>query len=283
MTNNNFISKYINLHDATTEQLNSPPRETIQQNLEIIKEEIKVELERYGTIFGEINYKLAKVIYEKTKNLNLSDTHKIYSFVCDYLGISIKTIKNLVWIYKKLEKFSLWHNEPGLFKLRLFQLAYYIMKHTSEIDLVLNKVYYDVVNDFKLRVWFGNASYKEILNWFKEKYETYLKVFKPKTSFIATCDICGSHLRHEDYNKTWGYLPVCFSCYELLKEENKEKIHILRHTIAKALKDNRITQLENEVNELKKQLLEKIEEYDKIRLQKSRKYRKIKQNIENIG
>jgi len=278
MLNNYTNFKDKSFTDVTTQELTGPHTGTMEENkpidLEKIKQTILEELKFYGTNIGEINYRLAKVLYEQTKNLSFTDTHRIYGFVSDYLGVSVKSIKNLVWIYGKLQKFNLWHYETGLFKLRLFQLANYISKTTSEIDLVLEKAYYEIVNDFKLRVWFESASYKEIIEWFKMRFETYLKVFKPKVTFSAICDICNRELKIEEFNKTWSYLPICFSCYDLLKEENKEKIAILKNVIKKALNDSRIESLSRELEETKRELIKRIEELDKIRLAKSRKYKK---------
>jgi hypothetical protein len=249
-------------------------------NLEIIKQKLMSELRFYGTNLGEINYRLAKILYENTKDLGFTDTSRIYGFVSDFLGISIKTIKNLVKIYKKLEKFTLWHNETGLFKLRLFQLAYYIDKNTSEVNLVLEKAYYDIVNDFKLRVWFENSSYKDILVWFKERFKTYLRIFKPKVTFTAICDICHRELKPEDYKKDWDFLPICFSCYDMLREENKDKLAILKHTIAKKLSETNIEDLKRELEDTKRILISTIDDLDKIRLAKSRKWKKIIAKIE---
>jgi len=277
LTNTNNIDGTHFSVDVTTNGLTSLPRETIEENkvidLEKIKEKILDELKFYSTNLGELNYRLAKTLYEQTKDLSFTDTHRIYGFVSDFLGISIKTIKILVWIYRKLEKFNLWHYETGLFKLRLFQLAYYISKHTSETDLVLEKAYYEIVNDFKLRVWFESASYKEVIEWFKMRFETYLKVFKPKVTFSAICDICNRELKIEEFNKTWSYLPVCFDCYDLLKEENKDKLAILKNTIVKRLKDSELENYKLELEDTKRLLVKTIEELDKIRLAKSRKYK----------
>lgn len=268
-----------NNKNVTPEELNSPPRGTVDVDIEKIKNDIMKELVEYATTLGERNYILAKVIHEKTKNLTIADTHKIYTFICEFLGISIKTIKNLVWVYKRLEKYTVWHNESGLFKLRLFQLAYYVSKHCSDVEVVFDKLYLDMINDIKLRVWFGKAGFKEILTWFKEKYGTYIKTFAKDNTYIASCDICGTNLTYEEYNKTWGYLPVCFTCYEYLKQENKQKIHMLKNTIAKKLKEAKVYELQNTINQLKKQLLERIEEFDKLRLQKSKKYKKLQEKI----
>jgi len=284
MINDYTHYKDINLTNVTTNELSSTLEGTTEEtkpvDLDKIKEKLLYELKFYGTNFGEINYRLAKVLYEQTKDLGFTDTHRIYSFVSDYLGISLHTIKNLVRIYKKLEKFTLWHKETGLFKLRLFQLAYYIDKNTSETDLVLNKAYTEMINDFKLRVWFENSSYRDILNWFKEKYKTYLKVFKPKVTFTAVCDICHRELKPEEFNKSWAYLPICFTCYDMLKEENKDKIAILKHTIAKKLSETNIEDLKRELAETKAQLIKTIDELDNIRLAKSKKYKKIIAKIE---
>jgi hypothetical protein len=259
-------------HMGTTKETNL---EINANNLEIIKQKLMNELRFYGTNLGEMNYRLAKVLYENTKDLGFTDTSRIYGFVSDFLGISIKTLKNLVWIYKKLEKFTLWHNETGLFKLRLFQLAHYISRTTSEVNLVLEKAYYDIMNDFKLRVWFSNASYKDILEWFKERFKTYLRIFKPKVTFTAICDICQRELKPEDYKKDWDFLPICFTCYDMLREENRDKIAILKHTIAKKLSETNIEDLKRELEETKAQLIKTIDELDNIRLAKSRKWKKI--------
>jgi hypothetical protein len=249
-------------------------------NLEEIKERIKEELVFYGNVLGQANYKLAKVIYEKTKDLSYTDTHRIYGFISDYLGISVRTIINLVKIYRKLEKYQLWHNETGLFKFRLFQLAYYIDKNTSEPSILTEKVYYDIINNPNLRIWFESASWKDILSWFKEVYKTYLRVFRPKQTINYTCDICGIELKLEDYKKTWDNLPICFNCYDRLKEENKEKIAILKNKIAKLWKESKIRSLQTELEKTKLELLKTIEEFDKLRLSKSRKYKKILAKIE---
>jgi hypothetical protein len=272
-------SELKNVTNVTTNEKMRLPRETTEEtkpvDLEKIKENLINELKFYGTALGEINYRLAKVLYENTKDLGFTDTARVYAFVSDYLGLSIKTLKNLVWIYKKLEKFNLWHRETGLFKLRLFQLTYYIIKHTSEIDLVLDKAYYEIVNDFKLKVWFESSSYKEILEWFKLRYETYLRIFKPKVTFTATCDICQRELKPEEFNKSWAYLPICFTCYDMLKEENRDKLAILKHTIAKKLKDSELENYKQELEDTKRLLVSTIDELDKIRLAKSKKYKKI--------
>lgn len=286
MNNKDLVYEDLKVTDVTTNQLTSTHMGMVEEkqniDLEGLKKEIMAELVKYGTIFGEINYRLAKILYEKTKSLSFTDTHRVYAYVTDYLGISLQTIKNLVHVYKKLEKFNLWHNETGLFKLRLFQLAYYIMKKTSEPDLVLNKAYYEIVNDFKLRVWFEKASYKEVIEWFKERFDTYLRVFRPKATFSAICDICHTNLRPEEFNKTWSYLPICFNCYDLIKEENKEKIHMLKHAISKKLAETEVEELKNMVNNLRTELVQQINKYDKIRLERSRKYKKIMDNIQKV-
>jgi hypothetical protein len=136
------------------------------------------------------------------------------------------------------------------------------------------------MNDFKLRTWFGSASYKDILEWFKERYKTYLKVFKPKVTFIAVCDVCQRELKYENYKKEWDFLPICFDCYDMLKEQNKEKLAILKHTIAKKLSETSIEDLNRELADTKRLLVSIIEELDKTRLAKSKKYKKIIAKIE---
>lgn len=275
MNNINTISNFV----KPTEEKNESNNVVVKTDIETIKKEITEELINYGIAFGQINYILAKLLYEKTKNLDVSDTHKVYVYVSDFLGLTVKTIKNLVWVYRKLEKFNLWHNESGIFKLRLFQLVYYILKNCNESDVIIQKLYYEIINDFKLKIWFERASYKEILNWAKERFKTYFRVFKGKGFGFVTCDICNTTLKPEDYNKTWFYVPMCHRCYDYMKEENKEKIHILKNTIAKSLKEKEVDNLKEEVRNLKEQLNKVIEEYDKIRLKKSRKFKKIMDTI----
>lgn len=288
MDNNNLIYKYLKVNDTQDSTKDNLPGETgslssgetAKIDIDSIKEKIKEELVFYGNIIGQTNYRLAKVLYENTKDLDYINTHRVYSFVVDYLGISLKTIKQLVWIYKKLEKYRLWHNHTGLFKFRLFQLVYYISKHTNEPDLLIDKVYRDIVNNHNLKIWFENANWTEILNWFKEVYKTYLRVFRPKATGFYICDICNTQLNFEDYKKNWDNIPICFNCYDYIKTENKEKLAILKHTIAKKLSETNIEELKRELEETKTQLVKTIEELDKLRLAKSKRYKKIIAKIE---
>jgi hypothetical protein len=259
----------------------TPSRESDKNSVDInaICENIKRELIFYGTNYGELNYRLAKAIYEKTKDLTYTDTHRVYGFIQDFLGMKISTIKNLVKIYSKLAKFNLWHNETGLFKLRLFQIAYYIDKNTTESDRVLEQLYYDIMNNFNLRNWFSNATFKEILDWFKTRFETYLRKFRKIGLGIPTCDICNRELKNEEFRKNWDYLPICFTCYDFLKEENKDKLAILRNKIKKMWKDTKIQELETKLNETKQKLMETIQEYDNLRLRVSKRYKKIMAKI----
>jgi hypothetical protein len=277
---NEVKSISVNEDNSTLKGTPSLDSSKIKVDINQICESIKKELIFYANNFGEINYRLAKAIYEKTKDLDYTDTHRVYAFISDFLGMSIRTITNLVKIYKKLTKFTLWHSSTGLFKLRLFQMAYYIDKNTTESDKVIEQMYYEIVNNYNLRTWFESTTYKEVLAWFKTRFETYLRKFRKTNLAIPTCDICGRELKIEEYKKIWDYLPICFSCYDFLKEENKEKLAILRNKIRKTLKDTRIEELERELEETKQKLLETIQEFDNLRLKVSKKYKKIIAKVE---
>jgi hypothetical protein len=249
--------------------------------LENIKKEVLIEAEYYGSGFGDITYRLAKALYEKTKNLGLADTHYIYEAVADYLGMSIKTIKQMVWIYGKLDKYGYWHNGTALMKFRLFQIAYYLSKHTTEFEEVLKKVYSEIAGNFKMSLWFEKASYKEIIEWLKMRFETYLKVFKKGKSFYHYCEVCNGELKDEDKGKKWDFIPIHFSCLEMLKENEKEKIAVLRNTIAKNWREEKIKVLEEENQKLKKQLLETVNELNELKARRKKKLKKIVETIDN--
>jgi len=258
----------------TEQQTNQETNRT--ELIDNIKKEILTEMEFYGASFGEITYRLAKALYEKTKNLSISETHSIYEYVSDYLGMSIKTIKTMVWLYGKLAKYNVWHTGTNLFKFRLFQLAYYISKKVSDFDLVFQKVYAEIISNFKMLVWVEKASYKELIEWVKTRFETHFKVYSNKGQLYVNCDLCNVELKAEDKGKRWDYVPLHFTCYEMLKENSKDKIAILRNKIIKEWKTDKIRELEQKLTDAENKLSQVTEELDRI---KSKRKRKLKQLV----
>jgi hypothetical protein len=231
---------------------------------------------------GQSYYDLGKALNEALQGLTDLEKSQVYTYLVDYIGISTKTLKNIVYLYRKLANYTFWHTHTSLFKMRLFQLAYYIWKRTSDFDLVFRKAYEEIVSNEKIQAWLLEASYKDIINWAKERFETYFKAFGPRSSYIVKCDVCGGDLKQEDKGKSWDFVPVHFACYEMLKENDPNKIKFLKGYSRRVRYNKDIQKELEDIERLKQELVKKIEEYDKLRLAKSRRYKAIVQQINSI-
>jgi len=229
---------------------------------------------------GQSYYDLGKALVEATEGLDDLQKSRIYKAVGDYLGMSVRTIKNIAYLHKKLSKYILYHTGTNMLRMRLFQIAYYLSKRVSELDKVLDVLYNDITTSNNLRAWLISASYNEIINWAKERFESYIKFYKKGGLVIMKCDVCGGDLHIDDKGKLWDIVAVHFGCYDALKENSNDKIQALRKEIRRVVKEAKIRKLVSENEMLKKRIDELIKELDAIRLKKSRKMKNIQKNIE---
>jgi len=283
---NNLMEKDKNVNDASpcgdACALSSDNKETRDNLLEERIKKAKVGIKLFLISQGQSYYDLGKYLSEALEGLSDLDKNKIYAYTSDQIGISVGTLKNIVWLYKKLSRYLLWHTETNLFKMRLFQLAYYIWKKTSEFDVVFNMAYKEIVSNDKMKAWLIETSYKDLIEWAKVRFDTYFKAFKKGFGSVVRCEICNGDLRPEDKGKTWNYIAIHHNCFEMLLENNQDKVRFLKAIVRRVKRNKLIRDGLEEIQKLKQELLEKIQQYDAIRLAKSKRYKLILEKIDKI-
>lgn len=238
-------------------------KETINVNeiLNKITEEIKTPI----SLLGEALYKIAVVLTNYLDNFedNSGEKEIIYKHVSDLTGLSRKTLKNLVWLHRKLKKYDSWDSQSNVFKLKMFLVSYYIVRATTEAEKVVQEVYESACI---MKDWFENAKITEIKSWIKSVHYQYFRTF-PAIREVH-CAICDKELREEERGDKWDFYPVCRICWDNVIKESwvkngeqlaLDKIAMIRNKIAKIFREEKIASLIKENEELKQKCLELIE------------------------
>ncbi len=232
------------------------------------------EMKKPITQLGEAIYNITAVLTKYLNNFENNDGSKeiIYKHVSELTGFSTKTLKNLVWLNRKLSNFETWESQSNIFKLKMFILGNYIVRVTSESSKVLEEVYKEAC---EMKEWFENSKISEIKSWFKTVFHDYIKTFPYHIQIY--CVICERELKEEKRGEVWDFYPICNVCWtsvvnESWVKDNKEllldKIGIVRNKIAKIYKEELIQQLRKENEELREKCLGLLNLIQKLKSKK---------------
>lgn len=242
------ISEEETIHDDANSTQEESCGDATSVTFEQIREELEMEIDHFMHVMGNAHYRIAKFLYEKTRNMNDREKARTYRWIAERTGLSVGTIKNLTYVYRKLCSFLNFHMLKGFTKWKFFQLTYYMSKRTNQTEHVMKDIYKRIMTERSMLEWFENADYKAILNWAKEEYKEYFKYF-PKVQVVFTCECCHAQLPYETRGETWDLIPMHYDCLEVLKETNPSKV-------GKLLKQHRETVHEDEYKLLKAELSE---------------------------
>ena len=242
-----------------------------------IQAEVELEVREIMHGIGHLHYRLAKFLHEKSELLNDREKARMYRWVSEYTGFSVKTLKNLVYVYRKLCKFISFYSLKGFTKWKLFQIAYYMSKKTDKVEDVMRDIYKRIMTDRSMLEWFEYTPYKEIVKWAKEDYKEYIKYY-PKTQVIFTCECCHAQLPHETRGETWDLIPVHFDCWEILKDTNPSKVGKLMKNHREVVQSEEYRVMKAEIEALKEEKERLVNELIALR----RNYEKLKKENDRL-
>jgi len=242
-----------------------------------IQDEVELEVREIMHGIGHLHYRLAKFLYEKSELLDDRERAKMYRWISEYTGFSVKTLKNIVYVYRKLCKFISFYALKGFTKWKLFQIAYYMSKKTDRMEDVMRDIYKRIMTDRNMLQWFEYANYKDIVKWVKEDYKEYIKYY-PKTQVIFTCACCNAQLPHETRGETWDLIPVHYDCFDILKDSNPSKVGKLLKNHREVVQSEEYRVMKAQIAELQEIKERLVEELIVLR----RNYEKLKKEYDRL-